>query len=332
MKAVLCRRWCTPEELRLEEIPSPALGPGQVRIAVRHAGVSFATSLVIAGKYQRKPPLPFVPGTEAAGIVTEVAPDVKRLAVGQRVIAVLDWGGQAEEVVIPAETVYPLPDDLDMSVAVHVPVSYGTAYAALIWRARLQPGETLLVHGATGGVGLAAVEIGRFLGANVIATASAPAKREIALAHGAHHALDTASDWRDAVKSLTGGRGADVIFDPIGGEVFDRSLRSIAQDGRLLTVGYASGRIPSVPANLLLVKQFAVVGVNFGIYVGWGLTDERRRYAPKLVPAMAELCRWWQAGKIRPTVSHRFRLADFLSAFQAVQGRQSIGKAVLDID
>ncbi|MCW5732095.1 MAG: NADPH:quinone oxidoreductase family protein [Alphaproteobacteria bacterium] len=332
MRAVVCRQWCEPEALTIEDLPAPELSSGQVRIGVRHAGVSFATRLVIAGKYQRRPPLPFVPGTEASGIVLETAPDVTRLAAGDPVMAILDWGGHAEEAVVPQETVYPLPAELDPALAVHLPLSYGTAYAALLWRASLQAGETLLVHGAAGAVGMAAVEIGRFLGARVIATASSEEKRAIARAHGAHETLDIAdAGWRDKVKRLTDGRGADVIFDPIGGEVFDLSLRCIAQDGRLLTIGYASGRIPAAPANLLLVKQAAVIGLNFGIYVGWGLTDERRRHQARMQAAMAELCNWWRAGIIAPTVSHRFPLARHLEAYRVIAERRSVGKAVLDL-
>lgn len=332
MKAVVCRQWCEPEGLTFEDLPDPAPGPGEVLIAVEHTGLSFATRLVIAGKYQRKPPLPFSPGTEVVGRVAAIGAGVGQVSPGQRVMAVLDWGGHAELALATAETVYPLPDDLDPVVAPHVPLSYGTSYAALHWRARLAPGETLLVHGATGAVGLAAVELGRIQGARVIATASSEDKRRLALAHGAEVALDPRDpDLRERIRDLTEGRGADVIFDPIGGDLFDLSLRCIANEGRLLTIGYASGRIPQAPANILLVKNIAVVGLNVGVYVGWGLIDERKRYEAQMRAMVGHLVRLWQAGAIRPTVSHRFPLARYLDGYRVIADRRSVGKVVFDI-
>src|SRR3954447_18632542 len=224
MRAVRCHDWMPYQQLPLEDIPPPVLGAGQVRIGVHYAGVSFATSLVTMGRYQRKPPRPFTPGTEVAGIVLAAAPGVTQVAVGDRVCAVVDWGGHAEEVVTDPATVYRLPDSLPLDVAPQLPTSYGTAYAALDWRAHLQPGETLLVHGAAGAVGLAAVELGKALGARVIATASTPAKLAVAQAHGADGGIVFPSDGAlEAVKALAPA-GADVVFDPVGGDAFDLSL------------------------------------------------------------------------------------------------------------
>lgn len=226
---LLCSEFGHWSEGQLNRLPRQPLGAGQVRLRVRHAGVGFALSLFVSGRYQRKLPLPFTPGTEAAGEVLEVAPDVTRLMPGQRVMAVLDWGAFGEEVVIDAATVYPLPDTVPLAKAAALPASYGTTWAALEWRAELQPGQTLLVHGASGSLGMAAVQIGRYMGARVIATASTAAKREAALANGAHHALAADPNTLAAeVKALCPRGGVDVVFDPVGGALFDASLRCAA--------------------------------------------------------------------------------------------------------
>jgi len=331
MRALLCRQWCEFKDLRIEDIPVPELRPGCVRLRVAYAGLGFAISLVVAGKYQRKPPLPFVPGTEVTGTVIEVASGVTRVKPGDRVLAILDWGGFAEEAVASEDTVYPLPAGLALASSTHLAISYGTAYGALVWRARLQPGETLLVHGAAGGTGLAAVELGKQLEARVIACASSEQKRAAAKAHGADLVLPN-RDFREAVKAYTGGRGADVIFDPVGGDVFDESLRCIAAEGRILPIGFAGGRVPLIPANILLVKNITVLGLNFGTYVGWGLTDERRRYAPKVQAMMAQLFDWALAGRLRPTVSHCFELSRYAEAMDIVLARGSTGKVALKIN
>ena len=331
MRALFCRQWCEFKDLRVEDIPAPELRPGCVRLRVAYAGLGFAISLVVTGRYQRKPPLPFVPGTEVTGTVIEVAAGVTRVKPGDRVLAILDWGGFADEAIATEDTVYPLPPGLDLASSTHLAISYGTAYGALAWRARLQPGETLLVHGAAGGTGLAAVELGKQLQARVIACASSEEKRAAANAHGADLVLPP-RDFREQVKAYTGGRGADVIFDPVGGDVFDESLRCIAGEGRILTIGFAGGRVPQIPANLLLVKNIAVLGFNFGTYVGWGLTDERRAYAPRVQAMMARLFDWALSGKLRPTVSHCFELARFAEAMDVVLGRGSTGKVALKIN
>jgi NADPH2:quinone reductase len=331
MRALLCRQWCEFKDLRIEEVPAPALRPGCVRLRVAYAGLGFAVSLLVAGKYQRKPPLPFTPGTEVTGTVIEVAAGVTRVKPGDRVLAVLDWGGFAEEAIATEETVYPLPAGMALDSSVHLAISYPTAYAALVWRARLQPGECLLVHGAAGGTGLAAVELGKLLQARVIACASSEEKRATAKAHGADLVLP-ASEFREAVKQFTGGRGADIVFDPVGGEVFDESLRCIAAEGRILPIGFASGRVPQIPANILLVKNISVLGLNYGTYIGWGLSDERRSHAPRVQAMLAQLFDWTLAGKLKPTLSHCFALARYAEAMDVVLARGSTGKVALELN
>jgi len=329
---LVCSRWCHWSELELQRIPRQPLGPGQVRIRVRHAGVGFALSLFVSGKYQRKPPLPFTPGTEAAGEILEVAPDVTRLRVGQRVAAALDWGGFAEEVVTTADTVYPVPDGLALAHAAALPVTYGTVWAALAWRAALQPGETMLVHGASGALGTAAVQVGKLMGARVIATASTDAKREAALGNGAAHALPAdAATLAASVKALCPAGGVDVVFDPVGGDLFDASLRCAAPGARLLSIGYASGRIPEVPANLLLVKNLSMIGFNYGYYIGWGLTDERQRFAPRVQQVVEQIMQAVASGKLAPPVLQHFPLRDWLAAVDTTMSRRAIGKVMLDI-
>ena len=330
MRALMCHEWCAFEDLRIEDVPAPPMRPGGVRIAVAFASIGFATSLVVAGKYQRKPPRPFAPGTEVAGVVTEVAPDVTRFRPGDRVAAILDWGGHAEEAVAGEDTTYAVPDGVDLGTSLHLPLSYGTAYGALKWRAALAPGETLLVHGAAGGVGLAAVELGKRFGATVLGVASTAEKRAVATAHGADAAL-APEDFREAVKDLTGGRGADVVFDPVGGDMFDQSLRCVAQEGRILVIGFAGGRVQQIPANILLVKNVAAQGFNFGTYVGWGLVDERKRHAPRMQAMMAELFAWTLDGDLKPTVSHTFDFADYAAAMDMLLSRRATGKVTLRI-
>ena len=269
--------------------------------------MSFATSLVTEGRYQRKPPLPFSPGTEIAGVIDAVAPDVSHLAVGNRVCAGIDWGGHAEQAVTDATTVYRIPDELPFDIAPQLPLSYGTAYAALAWRARVRPGETLLVHGAAGAVGLAAVEFGKALGARVVATASTADKLALAREHGADETiLFPSATALDDVKSLLP-RGAEVIFDPIGGDAFDLSLRCVANSGRILVIGFAGGRIQQIPANILLVKDVAVLGFNFGDYVGWGRVDERKRHEPEMHAAMEQIFAWYRQGKVGRSPRTHFR-------------------------
>ena len=322
MRAVLCRRLGGPEVLSLEEVEQPSPGTGEILIDVAAAGVNFADTLIIAGKYQEKPPFPFAPGLEVAGRVAALGEGVEGPAPGSRVMALTDRGGYAEAALARAEDVFVLPETMDFVTAAGFPITYGTAHGALVWRAGLKPGEVLLVHGAAGGVGLAAVECGKALGAEVIATAGGAAKLAVAEAHGADHLIDYKSeDIRERVKALTGGRGADVVFDPVGGAVFEASLRCVAWGARLVVIGFAGGGVPQIPANILLVKNLAALGLYWGSY---------RRHAPELVAAQfAELFAWHGEGKLKPHVSHELDLARAAEAMDLLTGRRSTGKVVL---
>jgi len=323
MKAILCRGWGGPGDLSFEEVAPATLGPHQVRIRVRACGLNFADTLVIAGKYQVKPPFPFSPGIEVAGDIVESGSEVRTLRPGQRVCAFLRaCGGYAEEAVADAEATIPIPDAMDYVTAGAFPVAYGTSHLALTHRGQLKPGETLLVLGAAGGVGLTAVEIGKVLGARVIAAAGSPDKLAVAREHGADELIDYAKESiRDRVRELTGGKGADVVYDPVGGDAFDQALRAVNWEARMLVIGFAAGRIQSVPANLVLVKNISVVGVV------WGAQGERD---PALVSRyLAELLRWWEQGKLKPVVSKTFPLAEAGAAMQALLSRRYPGRIVL---
>ena len=323
MKAVLCREWGTPDVLRFEEIASKALKPDDVRIHVRAAGVNFADSLMVGGTYQVKPPFPFTPGLEAAGEIVVTGSSVKRLHVGQRVLAVLrSGGGYAEEIVVNAAAVVPIPDAMDFVTAAAFPVAYGTAHFALTHRGHLRRGETLLVLGAAGGVGLPAVEIGKAIGARVLAAAGGADKLAAARSHGADELIDyRVESIRDRVRALTDGKGADVVFDPVGGDAFDQALRAVNWEARMLVIGFAGGRIQAVPANLILVKNISVIGVVFGAQ---SVRD------PVLISRnLAELLRWWQAGRLKPLVAKVFPLAEAGAALTALLSRSYAGKIVL---
>lgn len=322
MRAIVCPAFGAP--LELVHLPSPPLLPAHVRIEVAAAGVNFADTLFIAGKYQDQASPPLIPGMELAGVISEVGEGVTGLAMGDRVMAAVTGGAFAEQAVVAQTDVVKLPDEADLVMAAGFPVAYGTSHLGLTAKARLQAGETLVVHGAAGGVGLTAVEIGAALGAQVIATAGGADKLRVALDHGAHHAIDYKSeDIRDRVKALTGGRGADVIYDPVGGAVFDASLRSIAPDGRLLVIGFASGTVPQIPANILLVKNITVIGYWWGAY---------RKLNPALVQAsLAECVRWWGEGRVRPHVSTILPLDQAAAALDLLRSRAATGKVVLTI-
>jgi NADPH2:quinone reductase len=332
MKAMICRHWGGPEELRLEEIAPPPLAHGQARIAIKAAGVSFATALVIAGKYQRKPPRPFAPGTECSGVISEVGPGCKRLKVGDEVVAVLDWGGLAEEAVAHEVNVFPKPRTVGFAEAIQLAASYPTSAAALTWPTVLdvQKGQTLLVHAAAGGVGMAAVEIGKILGATVIATAGGPRKTAFAKARGADHVINyRASDFREDVLKLTQGRGVDRIYDPVGGDVFAQSLRCLAVEGRICPIGFAGGTIPQIPANILLVKSIAVMGFNYGYYVGWSPYDARFEAAERVFALMERLRLWCEAGLCRPHVDRTYRLEEVPLAMAALAERRITGRVAV---
>ena len=332
MRALLCRQPCDWNELAIEEVAAPAMVADGVRIRIACASVSFAMSLQVAGKYQRTYPMPFTPGTEIGGTVLEVAPGVTQVRPGDRVLANIDWGGLAEQVVVRANTVYPLPAGSQASLplipAIHLTSAYGTAYGALIWRAALKPGETVLVLGAAGAVGIGTVEIARHLGARVIAAASSAAKRDFTLTHGAHVAVGY-DNLRDEVMRITDGAGVDVVIDQVGGDPFDAALRTVRPFGRMVVVGFAGGRIPQVPANLLLVKNIAVLGHNMGLYYGWGPSDARVRYEPQMRAMIGDLFAWTLAGSLRPHVSHVFELEQFREAMRVIRDREAQGKVVI---
>jgi NADPH2:quinone reductase len=329
---MICRQWGGPEILRLEEVEPAPLKSGQVRIRVKAAGVSFATTLVIAGKYQRRPPFPFAPGTEASGVVTEVDPACRRIKVGDEVVAVLDWGGLAEEAVAHEVNVFAKGQNVGFVEAIQLAISYPTSAAALTWPAVLdvQKGQTLLVHAAAGGVGMAAVEIGKILGATVIATAGGERKTAFAKAHGADHVIDyRATDFRDEVLKLTDGRGVDRVYDPVGGDVFTQSLRCMAAESRICPIGFAGGTIPQVPANILLVKTIAVTGFNYGYYVGWSPHDARFEEADRVLALMERIRGWCEAGLCRPHVDRTFPLDQAADAMHALLERSVTGRVAV---
>jgi NADPH:quinone reductase len=324
MRAVLCKEFAGPEKLVVAELPSPPLTDGTVRIRVHAAGVNFADTLLIAGQYQDKPALPFTPGMEVAGVVAETAAGVAHVQRGDRVLAAVGRGGFAEEVVTEADGVHRIPDAMDFVTAAGFPVAYSTSYGAFVWRGRLKPGERVLVLGASGGVGLTAVEIAKAMGATVIAAAGGAEKLAVAQRAGADHLIDyTREQIRDRVKDLTGGRGVDVVYDPVGGDAFDQSLRSIAWEGRIIVIGFAGGRIPQIPANLVLVKNIDIVGFFWGSY---------RRHKPQLMAdSFPQLFRWFEAGKLKPHVSHTLDFSAAAAALDLLMTRKSTGKVVLTV-
>ncbi|HTE99141.1 MAG TPA: NADPH:quinone oxidoreductase family protein [Bradyrhizobium sp.] len=320
-KAVVCRELGPPESLRLETFASAPLAQGQVRVAIHAAGINFPDILMAAGEYQLKPPLPFTPGVEAAGEVIEVDGAADGVAVGDRVIVKMRHGAYADEAVVATSQLTPLPSTFDYAEGATFLAAHGTAYHALIDRGQLQPDEVLLVHGAGGGVGLAAVEMGKMLGATVIAAASSEGKLAVAQRRGADHlVLYGREPFRDAVKRITDGRGADVVFDPVGGEVFENSVRCIAWGARILVVGFTGG-IGLARTNLLLIKGASVLGVRAGEAV--------RRNPASGEARLKALLGWAEAGKIRPHVSHRLPLEDYAQAMRLLVDRKAIGRVAL---
>ncbi|RYX97565.1 MAG: NADPH:quinone oxidoreductase family protein [Bradyrhizobiaceae bacterium] len=320
-KAVVCRELGQPETLRIEESASLPLQPGQLRVRIRAAGINFPDILMAAGEYQLKPELPFTPGMEAAGDISEIADDLTGFKIGDRVIVKLRFGGYAEEVVVTPSQLTPLPSTFDYAEGATFLAAHGTAHHALVDRGQLKPGEVLLVHGAGGGVGLAAVEIGKLLGATVIAAASSQDKLDVARARGADHGiLYGAEPFKDAVKRITDNRGADVVFDPVGGDIFEQSLRCINWGARLLVIGFTGG-IGVAKTNLVLIKGASVLGVRAG---------EAVRREPAIGEArIAQLLAWAEVGKIRPNVSHRLPLADVAQAMRLLTERKAIGRVAL---
>ena len=322
MKALLCKTLGPPEMLVVEEVPDPVPGPGQVLIAMRAAGVNFPDALLVQGKYQAKPPLPFVAGSELAGVVLAVGEGVTNARPGDRVIASCRMGAFAEKVIAPAAQIIPLPPGASFEVGASFTLAYGTSYHALKGRAALKAGETLLVLGAAGGVGLAAVQIGKALGARVIAAASTPEKLALCKANGADELIDYArEDLRERIKVLTAGKGPDVIYDPVGGRYAEPAFRSIAWGGRYLVIGFADGEIPSLPLNLPLLKGASIVGAFWGEFVA--------RQLPDFQKDLAEMFALVARGQLRPHVSARVPLVEGARALRLLLDRQATGKVVI---
>jgi NADPH:quinone reductase len=322
MRAVVCKEFGPPRSLVVEEVPDPKVKPGHVLIDVHAAGVNFPDVLIIQDKYQFKPPLPFTPGGEIAGVVREVGEGVQDFAVGDRVLASTGWGGFAEKLAIDRSRVFHIPDQMDFPAASALLMTYGTSHYALKDRARLQPGETLAVLGAAGGVGLAAVELGKQMGARVIACASTDEKIAVCREHGADEGINYArEDLKERLKVLTEGRGADVVYDPVGGPFSEPALRSTAWEGRFLVIGFAAGDIPRLPLNLTLLKGCSIVGVFWGAFTGKEPARNRAN--------IEELMQWYVDGRIRPYVSATYPLEDVASALEAMERREVKGKVVL---
>ncbi len=324
MKAVLCKAYGPPESLVVEDVPSPVPGPGEVVVSVKTASVNFPDVLIIQNKYQLKPPLPFSPGSELAGIVKSVGDGVTRWKPGDPVMAITGYGAFAEEVNVDVTRLLPIPTGMDFVSAAAFGLTYATSEHALCDRGELKAGETLLVLGASGGVGIAAIEIGKVLGARVIACASTDDKLAVCREHGADETINYATeDLRERIKAITGGKGADVVYDPVGGTYTELALRSIAWRGRLLVVGFAAGDIPKIPLNLTLLKGCAIVGVFWGEFT--------RREPQRFLAAMDKLGRWFAEGKLKPHVSGTFPLERAADALAMMAGRNVKGKVVLTV-
>jgi NADPH:quinone reductase len=322
MKAVLCKAHGLPESLVVEEVESPVPGPGQVLITVKAAGVNFPDTLIIQGKYQFQPPLPFSPGGEVAGIVKEVGMGVESVKIGDRVTASSAFGGFAEEFVANADALIPLPTGIDFDVASAFALTYGTSLHALKDRANLQPGERLLVLGAAGGIGLASIEIGKLLGAQVIAAASTEEKLAVCRQYGASEVINYSDqDLKDRIKELTRGQGVDVVVDPVGGDYSEAALRGMAWNGRFLVIGFTAGGIPRVPLNLPLLKGCSIVGVFWGSFVARDPQQSQANFQ--------QLLRWLQEGKLQPHISARYPLEQAADALYDIINRKVTGKIVL---
>ena len=324
MKAVLCKAFGPADTLVIEDTSSPQIKKNEVLLDVHAAGINFPDTLIIEGKYQFKPPFPFSPGGEAAGVISAVGENVSHLNVGDRVMALTGWGSCAEQIAVPAYNILPMPDAMDFTTAAAFSMTYGTAIHALKQRGALQAGETLLVLGASGGVGLAAIEIGKAMGARVIAAASSAEKLEVARQAGADELINYQDeDVRERLKTLTKGQGVDVVIDPVGGDLFETVFRSIAWNGRMLVIGFASGTIPSLPANLPLLKGAAVIGVFWGSFA--------QRQPQDNVANFQQLFAWFAEGKLKPLVSQTFALEETAQAINTLAARKAVGKLVIKV-
>lgn len=322
MKAVLCKTWGLPDMLVVEDLPEVVPGPGQIAIDVQAAGVNFPDVLIIQNKYQFRPELPFTPGSELAGVIRAVGEGVSGFKPGDKVLAFVSQGAFAQQIAVPAKMAMPMPPGLDFDTAAAVTLTYGTSHHAVVDRAQLKAGETMLVLGAAGGVGLAAIEIGKALGARVIAAASSDEKLEVCKAHGADATINySTEDLREAIKTATDGKGPDVIYDPVGGSYTEPAFRSIAWRGRYLVIGFANGEIPKLPLNLPLLKGASVVGVFWGEFT--------KREPKANAAAMQELMKWMAEGKIKPHISGRYALAETAQALNDMAARKVTGKIVI---
>jgi NADPH2:quinone reductase len=321
MRAVVCRAWGPVESLEVAEVPPPKVADDEVLIDVRATGVNYADSIMVAGKYQTKPPLPFSPGLETAGVVAACGAAVTRFAPGDRVMAIVAHGGMAEQAVAPEAETFAIPDGMSFEEAGAFPIAYISSDVAIRWQGRLEPGETMLVLGAAGGVGLTAVEIGKAMGARVIAAASTAEKLAVARERGADEGINYATEkLTERVMALTGDKGVDVCFDPVGGDLFDAALSSLGWGGRILLVGFVGG-VPRIPANRLLVKHRSALGSSLR-YFRWNAPDKLRRSVEALIG-------WYGEGKLRPLVSHRLPLARSVEAIKLLTDRRAHGKIVV---
>ncbi|MCI0708878.1 MAG: NADPH:quinone oxidoreductase family protein [Chloroflexi bacterium] len=322
MKAIVCHEFGAPDKLTFADIDSPRVRGGEIKVRVRACGVNFPDVLMVQGLYQLKPDFPFSPGLEVAGEVIEVGGGVDGFKSGDRVIGIVNYGGFAEEVVVPAALTLPMPDNMSYEHGAAFPIAYGTSHIALTHRAHLNAGETLLVLGAAGGVGLTAVELGKLLGATVIAAASSEGKLAVTRQYGADYTIQyTTEDLRERVKAITGGRYADVIYDPVGGDAFDAAIRCVAWEGRYLVIGFASGRIPEVPVNRLLLKNSSLVGLYWGAYTLNNPAVIQRSFQT--------LMNWYGEGKLKPHIDRTLPLAQAADALNALAKREAKGKWVL---
>lgn len=322
MKALLCKEFGPAERLVLEDVAPIEPGKGQVVIAIKACSVNFPDTLIIEGKYQFKPDLPFTPGTDVSGIIKKVGPGVAHAHIGDRVLALPLWGGFAEEVAVHEKQLIPLPENVSFMTAAASALTYATSYYALKERAILQAGETLLVLGAAGGVGLAAVELGKLMGAKVIAAASSDEKLAVCRQYGADEVVNYSTEnLKDRLKALTQGRGVDVVYDPIGGPYSEQALRSIAWEGRFLVIGFSNGEIPRIPLNLPLLKGCSITGVFFGEFA--------RRDPERSMQHFQQLLSWISEGKLKPLVSATYPLEEAPSAIQSVADRKVKGKVVV---
>jgi NADPH2:quinone reductase len=326
VKALIVKEHGPLDNLLLEEWPDPAPGPGEVMLDVKAASVNFADLLVIAGTYQILPKLPFSPGKDMAGVVIATGDGVTTCKPGDRVAAQIEYGAYAQRCVLPQQNCYVMPDNMSYADGAAMGIAYATAHFAIVERGQFQPGEIVLVNGAAGGVGIAAIEVAKAVGATVVASVSSEAKAAIAKSHGADHVVrtdvpDLRNSFRDQVYAAVGKRGVDIIVDPVGGDVFDASMRVIAWAGRLIVIGFAEGRIPEIKAGHLLVKNISLIGLQYSAY--------RDRQPEKVRAAQAQLFDWYSQGKLKPHVMNAFPLDQYRAALEVVRNRQAIGKVVI---